>query len=437
MISKLRRNFILVAMCSTLAVLAVIIGALNFASYQGVVRRGDFLLDMLAENDAAFPEEPFWQQDMPQGAADAFPEDAFSEGGKPLPGGDRKLGDRSFAGNGFTPETPYETRFFTVNFDARGSVFMVDTGKVAAVETQDAVAYAEEVYHSGRKRGFYGTYRYLRVEKEDFTRLIFVDCGRELNSFRNLAKSSAAVSLLGFLAVLLLVLIFSKKVFRPVAESAARQKQFITDASHELKTPLAIISANVEILEMEGQENEWTKSIHNQVSRLTSLTEQLVMLSRMDEEGQEQNFAEFAFSDAVRETAEGFLPLAKAREKELVLQIEEGVRYKGDEGMLRQMVSLLLDNAIKYSSQRGRIELALGRRGRKIQLTVWNTVDSVDQRELSLLFERFYRPDSSRNSATGGSGIGLSIVKAVAERHGGQVSVRSGDGKSVRFLVTL
>ncbi len=435
MISRLRRNFILVAMCSTLAVLAVIIGALNLLSYCRVVRRADFLLDMLAENDAAFPREPFWKQEPPPLTGNGFTEAA--EGEKPVHAEGLAPWDGGLWKNDFTPETPYETRFFTVNFDGQGIIFMVDTGKVAAVETEDAIAYGEHVYQSGEARGFYRAYRYLRTDRENFTRLIFVDCSRELASFHNLAKSSAAISILGLLAVFLLVLIFSRRVFKPVEESVTKQKQFITDASHELKTPLAIISANVEILEMEGEENEWTKSIHNQVARLASLTEQMVLLSRLDEEGQRQDFTEFDFSLAVQETVETFLPLAKAQGKELAWQIEEGVRYRGDEAQLRQLVSLLLDNGVKHSSEQGRIELTLRRKGRKVQLTVWNTAENVEKGNLDMLFERFYRRDASRNSGTGGSGIGLSIVKAIAERHGGQAEAQSEDGRSVRITVAL
>lgn len=438
MIGRLRRNFILITMCSTLAVLAVIIGTLNLVSYHNMVEKADDILVLLAENNADFPE-------MPQGGFEVMEPPADGMGNEiPKYKDAKKKGMMNGTMGGMingamqdmSPETPFETRFFSVKLDADGVAVVVDTGKIAAVATEDAVTFAEEIWKSGRKKGFYNTYRYLVTEQTDGNMIVFVDRSRELAAFLTLAATSISVAVLGLVAVFVLVVFFSKIVFRPVAVSYEKQKRFITDASHELKTPLTIIAANVEVLEMMQEENEWTRNIRNQVSRTNALVEQMVTLSRMDEENSLQT-EQFSLSEAVAETAELFRTMAGNAEKQLEIFVNEEYIYCGDEKLIRQLVSLLVDNAVKYSSEKGTIRVVLKQRGRHFYLTVWNTVEEIQKGNLDILFERFYRLDSSRNSKTGGSGIGLSIVKSIAEAHKGKVQARSEDGKSLELTVIL
>ena len=387
MITKLRRNFIFITMCSTFAVLAVIIGTLNIVSYRNMVQKADSILELLAENDAVFPEQPAMNMDR---------KEPMMEPPKPGTERDRK---REMMME-MSPETPFETRFFSVRLDDEGGLISVDTGKIAAVATEDAVSLAKEIWESGSTKGFYRTYRYRVTRESGNNMIVFIDRSREMASYQTLATTSVSVAVLGLAAVFMLVVIFSKIVFRPVAISYEKQKRFITDASHELKTPLTIISANVEVLEMVQEENEWSRSIRNQVSRMNGLVEQMVTLSRMDEESALHITEHFSLSEAVTETAEYFKTLAESKEKEL-------------------------------------IQISLLQKGRHYHLKIWNTVDDIPKGNLDILFERFYRLDSSRNSQTGGSGIGLSIVKSIAEAHKGKVHAKSDDGKSLEIMVTL
>lgn len=440
MIKKLQRNFIMIAMISIFAVLVVLIGALNVASYLNLIEKADAVLDVLAENDARFPKmEKIIEGESDTAGRGPWKQNFSGEEDFQEPPANEEIGEivKHDMRAWMSVETPYETRFFTVRIDENGTVHTVDTGKIAAINTEAAIGYAREIYEAGNERGFMDVYRYRMVKKETEYMIIFVDRSREIASFHTLMNASVLLSVLGMLAVFCLVYIFSKRVFRPVEVSYQKQKQFITDASHELKTPITIISANVELLELEGQENAWTQSIQHQVQRLTALTEQMVMLSRMDEEGGEKDFERFSLSETVADTADAFVPLAKAQGKELGLQIEAALSYEGDEKQIRQMVSLLLDNAVKYSDEKGRIVLSLKKKGKKHQLIVQNTVKEITIGNLDILFERFFRLDSSRNSKTGGSGIGLSIVKAIVERHGGKVSAKSEDGKSLRIEIIL
>ena len=448
MIARLRRNFILITMGSTLAVLTIIIGTLNLVSYRNMVDRADEILMLLAENDARFPEmfnermnpmEPpieNWdgeQESRAEGISGKEPEPKYRDNMKKGMMG----GMMDAASQEMFMETPYETRFFSVKLNSDGSLLSVDTGRIAAVATEDAVAYAKEVWESGREKGFYRTYRYLVTQQAEENIIVFMDRSRELSAFFTLATTSISVAVLGLIAVFILVVLFSKIVFRPVAASYEKQKRFITDASHELKTPLTIISANVEVLEMMQEENEWTRSIRKQVSRTNALVEQMVTLSRMDEEDNCRVMEMFSLSEAVSETAEFFKTLADSQKKQLEITVAGDYTYWGEEKKIRQMVSLLVDNAVKYSSEKGKIKVDLVQRGRRFYLTVWNTVEEIPQGNLDVLFERFYRLDSSRNSETGGSGIGLSIVKSIAELHKGKVSAGSVDGKSLEVTVIL
>ncbi len=429
MIQQLRKKFIVVAMCSMIAVLAVIVGSLNVASYCSLVERADRILHMLADNDGRFPDNyPGRKQ----------PDETDGKGEN-----ERRMSQPSDAFKGLSAETPYDTRFFSVLLNQKGDAISVDTGRIAAVQTEEAITYAQSIWSGEKEKGFVQNYRFLRqqVEGSSECRIIFVDCGTELSSFRTLALSSLGMSLLGATAVFVLVMIFSRKVFVPVEESYARQKQFVTDASHELKTPLTIISANVDILEMEGQENQWTASIRNQVKRLRRLTEQMVTLSRMEEEDKLQ-LTECRLSELAAEAAAVFEPLAKAQDKKLTLEIEEVPVCKGDEEKLRQMLSLLLDNALKYTPEQGEICLKLepAKKAGRARITLWNTVaegSGITPGRQDMLFERFYRPDASRSSKTGGSGIGLSIVKTIVERHHGKISAVSEDGHSIRFVIEM
>lgn len=401
MIQKLRKQFIIVAMCSTLAVLIVIIGGMNILYYSGVIGNADDLLVYLSENDARFPQN-------------------FKN-----------------IHHLITPETPYETRFFSVRFTSDKNVMLVDTGKITAVRTKDAISFAKEAVKKGSKRGFCENYRYLLTEKEDGSMVIFLDLSRELSSFRRILYTSIGVSALGFFAVFLLVMFFSGKVFLPVADSYQKQKQFITDASHELKTPLTIISANIEVLEMESEENDWTISIKKQIDRMIHLVEQMVSLSKMDE-GQEMIHKEYLnLSALVSEVAESFYPVIQSQGKTFETGIEDNLFVSGDDLKLRQMLSLLLENAVKYSNEQGSIVLKCRKKGNKSELVIQNTVTEIQKGNLDILFERFYRLDSSRNSEKGGSGIGLSIVKSIVSAHKGKITACSEDGTSLEITVVI
>lgn len=419
MIRDLRKKFILVAMLSTMLVLTAIMGVVNFSNYREMLDRADEMTALLEQNDGKFPEEPSWHEQDDTETPPAKPEN------------DEKDKSR------FSVETPFETRYFTVTVDENGEVTDCDLDRIAAVDEETAEEYTQTAQQKNKTTGFQGIYRYRVTETEDGAKYVFLDCCREISNFRTVLVTTISVSLLGLAAVFVLVVIFSRMVFRPVEESIQKQKRFITDASHELKTPLTIIDANTEVMEMESGESQWTKSTRKQIQRLSGLVQQLVTLSRLDEEKGLEEKCEFNLSEAVSECVQPYESLAQTREKNLTLNIEEDITYTGDERSIRQLAGILMDNAVKYSSENGNITLTLKKKGKKIFLEVYNDADDLPQGKMDVLFERFYRLDSSRNSGTGGSGIGLSVAKAIVQAHKGKITAENKNGRGLTITVIL
>ncbi len=412
MIRALRIKFILVAMTSLLLVLTVIFGAVGVLNYRKILGDADSILSILEENDGMFPVDKHPKDDLPP---------------KERPPKDDRL---------FSPELPYESRYFSVFLTGDGTIASVNTGKIAAVDTQTAIEYAQQVFADGDSRGFVEDYRYTVYQSGDEVHIIFLDYGREMGSFRVFLATSAGVGFIGLLAVLLLLIVLSGRIVKPFSENYEKQKQFITDAGHELKTPLTIIDADADVLEMDIGENEWIHDIKNQTKRLAQLTNSLILLARMEEQPKMEKI-EFPISDLTEEVVETFQALAKTHNKTISGQIEPMLSMNGDEKAVRQLITILLDNAVKYSDDRGKIEVSLKKQKNTIHLGVFNTAEFISREDLAHLFDRFYRADKSRNSRTGGYGLGLSIASAIVNTHRGKITASTQDEKSLLITVSF
>ena len=454
MFKKLRLRFIALSMASLLTVLLVIMGSINVMNYRHVVQQADETLALLAENGGSFfpgsmkPPQASENDAVPPPVPDGQPDadddldadeddwdaDDWDDDDAPVFHPEQMNGR-----HGFSAEMPYESRYFSVLLDENGASLSVDTGRIAAVDSLTAVQYAQSVFEGGRVRGFFEDYRYTVVTEEGGTRVIFLDCGRSLETFQSFLLASAGVSLLGLLAVGALIVAFSGRIVRPVAESYEKQKRFITDAGHEIKTPLAIINADAEVLELDlGEDNEWLQDIQKQTQRLAGLTSDLVYLSRMEEAQKDIPHVDFPVSDVVSEQAQSFRSLAMTQGKTFTERIEPMLTLCGDEKAVRQLTSILLDNALKYSPEGGEIRLALEKQGRALALTVYNDASiPVPRESMPKLFDRFYRTDPSRSSETGGHGIGLSIAKAIVTAHRGKITAATEDEKSLTITAVL
>lgn len=419
MIRKFKRRFILAAMVSVFIVLSVILGIANAVNYRRIVSEADRTVTMIMDNDGKFPGQKGMRQVMPP---------------KKKQGTDKQ---KDFAGKRMSPELPFESRYFYVVLDKNGKKVTADTGKIAAVNETKAVNYAKKVQKQSKRTGFYKNYRYLRKTKNGQSKMVFLDCGRNLDTFYSFLRTSILTAISGMIAVFLLVLLFSRRIVKPVAESYEKQKRFITDAGHEIKTPLTIIDADAQVLELEKGESEWLHDISRQTEKLRKLTDNLIYLSRMEENKNPELWIDFPISDIVDEASLSFQTLAVTQGKTFTSETEPMLTYYGNEQHIQRLVEILLENAVKYSNPKGQIHVKLKKSGKNIILTVFNTAEKVDRKQLEHIFERFYRMDASRNSETGGYGIGLSIAQAIVQEHKGKITATTDDEKSMRITVQL
>ncbi len=432
MIQTVRRRFIAIAMLSIFMVVGSIIASINVSTYHQTMQEADHLLEVIANNKGNLPQDH--AKDFTKPLSPQEFHHTPTDHDKPNRKNDNpKQDDRS----DMSPEAIYTTRYFTVTLDSSGSLLSVNTEKIAAVDATQAGDMAISVFQQNKNRGYYKYYRYCAVSADSETQYIFLDCSASLNAYYDFMWTSIGISLGGLLLVFILVLVFSRLAIKPVIDSYNKQKQFITDASHELKTPLTIIDANTEVLEMTHGENEWTQSIHNQVNRLSVLTGELVTLARMEEKKNTSQMNTFLLSETVNDVAEPYYAVAQSHNKQLQVEIENGILCQGDESALRRLVGLLLDNAMKYSAEQSEIKLQLKCNGKRKILTVENSVSTPLTENPDQWFERFYRSDTSRNSNSGGYGIGLATAKAIVTAHKGKITAKVINQTRVQITVTL
>lgn len=404
MIRKLKVKFVFLAMAALLILLACIVTGMNILNFRSVTTYADATLDLLSGNKGIFPE---------------------FEGNPP-----RRMP------RFIRIETPYESRYFSVLLDSDGTVLQTDIRRIKAVDEESAAEYAKKAFHMKRETAFLDDYRFMKTADSNITRIVFLDCGRQLYTFQKFLISSICMSAVGYLSFFAVIVFFSGKILQPVTESYEKQKRFITDAGHEIKTPLAIIKADADVLEMEFGENEWLEGIQDQVRRLSGLTSDLVYLSRMEEADSNIPMIEFPFSDVISETVMAFQALAQTQNKTFCCQIPSMISYTGNEKAIRQLVNILMDNAMKYSPEKGTVSMTVKKTNRHLCMTVSNTtLQPITPENLSHLFERFYRADASRNSQTGGYGIGLSVAQAIVTAHSGKITAVSSDEKSLEIMV--
>ena len=401
--SKLRKKFIYFSVGIIAIVLLSIMAFVNVTNFYNLKRSSDELLKTLVKNNGVMP--------------------SF------------KLND-----NSKEEKTVYlknfSNRFFTVKTDNKKNVITVNTDDVFFTSASEAVEYAKDVLSSGKSRGYYGGFKYVVENTENGKLIAFVDVVKDFDVFYSNLGNSVVISffVLGFVTFFSFVL--SKKAVAPMVQAYEKQNAFITDASHELKTPLAIINTSADVLEMESGESKWTGNIHKQVNRLNGLIGNLISLTKL-EESDDLDRLEFSLSDTLDDCVMDVKDYALSLDKNIVTDIEKDISFKGDEKLIRQVIGILLDNAIKYAREKSDINVKLTKQNKKIVFTVENEADNLEIKNYNILFERFYRADSSRNSKTGGYGIGLSIAQSIVLKHKGKISADSFDGERIVFTVKL
>lgn len=430
MIRRLRNRFIRIAMLSVSAVMLLLTVILNVANYVSTDADLKNMLTILAENDGHLPSH------FP-GSEDHIPGDDGNEPGSPKnPESSEETGRP--APPAFTPETPFATRFFVLSWQEDGTLLSADLANIASITEDDVPDCLAAVSSHREGYGYYQSFRFLICRDSDGNKMaIFLDAYQELRSVRSVLFWSLLADAACILLVLLFVVLLSRRAIDPVVQSMEKQKQFITDASHELKTPITVIATSLRVLEMETGKQKWIDKSLAQTDRLTQLVGSLVQLSRMDEETSPLVMADFSFSEAAGETADSFREFAKAKGHELEARIPEGLSFCGDEAAIRQLLCILLDNAVKYALPDSPILLQAWKERKYLCISCSNRCAApVSEEDLPKLFDRFYRADPSRNSKTGGFGIGLSLARSIAEGHRGSIRAAK-DGDSITFTVRL
>lgn len=409
---KMRLKMIGIVFASVVAAFMVmtIILVMCFGAYRN--RQADQITAMISENNGTVPQLKDYKQQ--QKNSQSF--------------------ERYF--NNYNEDSSYRTRFFRIFLDEDKKVTNVNMDHIAAVDEKKAVRMTKMAMLRRRKVGLVGSYRYRKEYKDGQVRsIIFLDC-KENQSFYHLAVTiTITVSTLLTCLITVIFAIASKRAVRPFEINSNRQKQFITDASHELKTPLAIISANAEVLQYKGDGNEWTQNIIDQTKHMGKLINQLLVLAKLDEVQEKSEKQEADLKLLLEETIEPFEEVATQKKVTLKLHLEEGVTIRVNREQIAQLVSILTENAAKYVNDGGKIVWRLTKTQHGAVLVVKNTTEK-ELPDTKRMFDRFYRSDSSRSSKTGGQGIGLSIAKKIVDSHKGSITAKAGDGM-VTFRVSL
>ncbi len=393
-------------MISIIVVLMAIIGTITLINYNKTVDNIDKVLTVLVDNNGKFDDLDFGDDNL---------ENTDGNNNKDNLNHQKDHGE-------FTKETPYWTRFFFVKFTNSNPDPAVDTSMIASVSKEEAIDMAKETIDSNSMIGFYGAYRYKVKIADDFKLVVFVDCTKEMRSIRYFVFTGTWISLVGIIAVFIIVFIFSKIVFNPVKRTYDKQKRFVTNAAHELKTPLTIISANNELIDAQYNSLDETQAIDKQVKKLTIMINNLTLLSKLDEEDKNVDLKERVdLTKLSNDLIEPFKVIFESRNIKFNYFVDDNCYIKGNTNLISQLLSLLIDNANKYALTYIDFEVRIV--GKGVELKTSNDAD-IDEKNPNLLLERFYRNDKARGKIEG-SGIGLSVVNEIVKLHKGIIKLNA------------
>ena len=393
---KLRRKIVLGVFISATIVFALTILFVSIFLNAEITRRADAMTELIADNQGEIPLK--------------------NEINKP----------GLFSLYSYNEDSPFRMRYFAVKYEENDHV-VVYVDHNASIDEGKAVAMADIVKMSKLKTGDYNDFRYRVSDENDM--VVFVDYTYEYNAVDLL---TLMLSLLAVVFIVLITVVFwflSNRIVKPFEENSRMQKQFITDASHEIKTPIAIISANAEVLAYKNGESEWLNNITTQVTRISELVGELLTLNRLEEVDEISDIEAVNLSEMTEAVCADFEEVFRVKNVQTSYALQPDVTINGNTDQLKRLVSVLVENASKYVTDDGEFRITLNKELRYTTLSIYNTCEIDEDADYKHLFDRFYRPDSSRTSSTGGHGIGLSIAKRITVLHGGSIeAVPSEDG---------
>ena len=414
MVKKLKRKVVMVATITVLIMLVVVFATLNIFNILSITKKSDEILTAISENGGRLP------------LSDKI--EVITK--------ERRSHRESIL------NTQYFIVYYNENKEITGTSIELLLPYAAAQQQEYmkflsqllAQEYTPHILNKKSTFGFLDSFRYMKTNINGTDALIFLDKSGEMHTFSIFLYSSIIITVIALIFTFLTSSILAPFAIRPIIESYEKQKKFITNASHEIKTPLTIVSANIEIMELTSGENKWTKNSKEQIFRLTDLVNNLVYLSRM-EEIETIYKADFSLTEMAEMVAESYENIAMADNKHFSSKIQSEINYNGSEKDISQLFYILLDNAFKYSNENGTVDLTLEKHGNKTVITVTNSVISIEKGNHAEFFDRFYREDSSHNSEKTGFGIGLSLASTIVQAHKGKISAKSNNQNSITLEI--
>ena len=459
MIRKLRKRFIRIAVLVLTAAMVLVVGIVNMANLITVRSELSGTVKELADNYAPARKKTEGSErsgmpepgnefpgDPPGRAPDSSADTGRGPGTDASPGSRHGVSADEDMDFGWMTERSRhfrnlvsESGWFIVYFTPGGDTWVRNLGDIPDLDEEGAGKLAAQAAESGNTSGWIQDYCYTVREQGDAGRaVVLMNCETRMSAVRNVALISAVACAAGILISWLLVRLFSRKAVEPTIRNMEQQKQFITNASHELKTPLTVISTNMELLKMETPDNQWIRSTQKQTAAMRHLVDELVYLSRMEEEYPALTMEPLNLGAMLRETAEPFQAMAEFNGKEMAVTAEDSLRVTGDRASVQRLISTLCDNAVKYTPEGGSIAAEAAAEGKYAVIRVANHVaEPMTKEQCAQLFNRFYRADESRSKEKqGGFGIGLAIAAAIAEKHGGSMKAEM-DGEMLAISAFL
>ena len=426
MIQRLQRRMILLVIAVLILVSSGIVLAIHLSDIRNITAQAEASLEVLAEEDGGpgrdDPSKPDEKEKQKRGA------------------GRGRRGEK-----GQPPEILSGLDAAAAGLGNSYSILLNEDHTVASWTSERADLYSDDqinaiagdILTDGKESGRIGTQFYRAVDRNGQTELLVLDARLDFLSASNTLRSAILITAAACLLLSLLAWLLIRRMIQPVEEAFIRQKQFVSDASHELKTPLAVISANAEVLEQEIGENEYLGYIRSEVRRTDALVQNLLTLSRLDRNEAAAELKSFDLSHALLDVALPFESTVFEAGKTLETDIPDGINCTGNEEMIKQLAVILLSNALKYSDEHGRIRISLTAKSRQREICVFNTGEPIRQEDQQKIFDRFWRADPSHRKETGGHGLGLAIARSIVETNHGKIAVESKAGEGTSFIVTL
>ena len=401
-VDSLRKKFVLVAVLSIVVVIITIYGAIAINLHYRNTYQLSEIAKIISDNGGKIP--------------DFNPDNRYSRF--------------------INRETQHSTRYFVAFLEEDYKIKSIDVSHISSINEEDAKNIIMNVLSKHRDFGYFNNFRYLINHEQSL--IVFVDGTILINNLHSFIQESLLIIIIGIIITFILTTIFSTKALGPLAETYEKQKDFITNAGHDIKTPLAIIRADTEVLEMQlGEDNEWLISIKNQTKRLDTLIKTLLGLARIDKTGKQKlELEEFSINELINEEINDIKILAKDG---CTFDVEEKAQLtiKADKSCIRQVLTILLDNATKYAPENDIIKIVIQKQGKLKKIDFSNTYIGDTAVNPNKFFDRFYREDLSRNTKRGGHGIGLSMAKSLIETNRGRIYSTIDEDNKIHFILTF